>query len=101
MDGNIYWLGHSAFRITGQGGHTIIYIDPFRIAGGPVADYILITHGHHDHCSPEDVRKIHGEHTITLAPQDCLSRLPGETRAMCAGDTLRLPGVEDHRGARV
>ena len=33
-----------------------IYIDPFQMKIEPHdADYILITHDHHDHFSPEDI----------------------------------------------
>ena len=56
---NIHWLGHDSFRIDGEDG--VLYIDPWQLGENPVkADIILITHGHQDHCSPEDVAKIQG-----------------------------------------
>jgi len=83
MDEQIHWLGHAAVRITGC---HVIYVDPFRIDGGMIADYILITHSHYDHCSPDDIRKVMGERTVIIAPPDCLSQLPAGTRYP---DTLR------------
>ena len=53
---SIEWLGHSGFRIDASG--TTIYIDPYRIDEGPLADLILVTHGHYDHFSPQDIERI-------------------------------------------
>jgi len=61
MIAHVHWLGHSAFRIAGS---RIIYLDPYQINRGAVADYILITHAHADHCSPDDVRKVQGRGAI-------------------------------------
>jgi L-ascorbate metabolism protein UlaG (beta-lactamase superfamily) len=48
--------GHSGFRITA--GQTI-YIDPFQLRGSPPsADVVFVTHEHHDHLSPDDLRKV-------------------------------------------
>lgn len=33
------------------------------------ADYILITHDHYDHFSPEDIRKAAGEDTVLIVPE--------------------------------
>ena len=52
---SIEWLGHSGFRIDARG--ATIYIDPYRIAEGPPADLILVTHGHYDHYSPQDIER--------------------------------------------
>ncbi|MEA2419343.1 MAG: Beta-lactamase superfamily domain, partial [Thermoleophilaceae bacterium] len=40
---SLEWLGHSGFRVRTREG--VIYIDPYRVANGPKADLILITHG--------------------------------------------------------
>lgn len=90
MVDKIDWLGHDAFRINGS---KVIYLDPFRITGGKVADVILITHAHDDHCSPDDVRKVQGEQTIVIGTQDCLAKLSGHTRAIAPGETISLDGV--------
>ena len=44
---SVTWLGHSGFLI--RAGRANVYIDPYRVADGPKADLILVTHGHYDH----------------------------------------------------
>lgn len=69
----IYWLGHASFKIVING--KTIYIDPYKIKNRDEADYILITHGHYDHLSIEDIRKIVRENTTVIATADCQSAL--------------------------
>ena len=53
----VEWLGHSGFRV--RAGRTTIYIDPYRVAESAApADLILVTHGHYDHFSPQDVERL-------------------------------------------
>lgn len=53
-----------------------IYIDPYSIPeGSPKADLVLITHGHYDHCSIEDLKKIADPSTTVIATPDCISKL--------------------------
>lgn len=70
----IGWLGHSGFRI---GNSKTIYIDPYQIKSRELADILLITHGHYDHCSPEDVRKISSENTVIVTTKACKDKLSG------------------------
>lgn len=70
---SIEWLGHASFKIKTDG--STIYIDPFDIKSEEKADIILITHGHYDHCSINDIRKIAREGTVIAAPPDCLSKV--------------------------
>ncbi|MDW8300060.1 MAG: MBL fold metallo-hydrolase [Anaerolineae bacterium] len=61
----IEWLGYASFRLMGD---PIIYIDPWRITRPDhVADVILISHDHFDHCSPADVAKVCGERSQIIA----------------------------------
>ena len=92
---SIEWLGHSGFRI--DAGVATVYIDPYRIGGGPVADLILVTHGHYDHYSPQDVERISGEHTWLVAPPAVAELAPGRVASIVPGQALELeplPGVE-------
>ncbi|MDP3966289.1 MAG: MBL fold metallo-hydrolase [archaeon] len=69
----IDWLGHSGFLIKNS---KIIYIDPFKIKEGlPKADLILITHGHYDHCSYEDIGKIIQDGTRIIMTADSQSKV--------------------------
>ena len=47
-----------------------IYVDPFQMkAEAHDADYILITHDHYDHFSPEDIGKVANNETVLLVPE--------------------------------
>jgi L-ascorbate metabolism protein UlaG (beta-lactamase superfamily) len=90
----IAWLGHASFRISNG---TVIYIDPWKLAGGPQADVILITHNHHDHLSPEDIARIAGPETRIVCPPVCVGELPGRNvRAVQPGDDVQLGDVSVH-----
>ncbi|HDZ89257.1 MAG TPA: MBL fold metallo-hydrolase, partial [Deltaproteobacteria bacterium] len=83
----IRWLGHDTFRI--DAGKTV-YFDPYEIEGGPVADLILVSHDHFDHCAPEDVARIQGTETVIVTEKDSAKKLTGDVRVVKPGDTLDL-----------
>lgn len=87
---NIRWLGHDTFKVTGE---KVIYTDPFKIRKQDVADIILVTHEHYDHCSPEDIRKISGPKTIIVAPADCAAKLKGTIKTVKPGDVVEVSGI--------
>ncbi len=89
--GKLTWLGHDSFRLDGP---VVIYFDPWKLSGRPpVADLVLVSHEHHDHCSPEDVALISGPETVVVAAAAAAGRLPGAT-AVRPGDRLTVAGVE-------
>ncbi len=68
MTENITVFMQNSIRITDRGRQ--IYIDPFQMREEPHdADYILITHDHYDHFSPEDIEKTAGNNTILIVPE--------------------------------
>ncbi len=88
---NIHWLGHDTFKVVGE---KIIYTDPFKIKKKDVADIILITHDHFDHCVPEDVAMVQGEHTVIVATADCAKKLSGNIKIVKVGDKITVQGIE-------
>src|SRR4030042_2023102 len=91
MTGNIHWLGHDTFRIEGE---QLIYTDPFQIKKKDKADIILITHEHHDHCSPDDVKTIQGPKTVIVTTSDCAKKLSGNIMVVKPGDKINVEGIE-------
>ena len=90
-------LAHSAIRIEALDG-TIVYLDPFRFEGTPHdADYVLVTHPHYDHLSPEDYARVARAETVLIAPastaDDVAALTAAATHLMRAGDALDLPGL--------
>ena len=89
--GRLDWLGHDSFRLDGP---PVIYFDPWKLSGKqPVAGLVLVSHEHHDHCSPEDVKKVSGPGTVVVAAAAAAGQLPG-ARAVRPGDRLTVAGVE-------
>ena len=91
MTKDIHWLGHDTFKIIGE---KTVYTDPFKIKKKDVADLILISHAHYDHCSPEDVAKLQGPNTVIVTPAECAEKLSGKVTIVKPGDTITAAGVE-------
>src|ERR687895_270525 len=89
----VEWLGHSGFRVDARGAS--IYIDPYRVAEGPPADLILITHGHYDHFSPQDVERLSHAGTWLVAPAAVAERIAGQVVSVRPGESVQpFAGVE-------
>ncbi len=68
MTSNIDVFTQNSIRIRAGIGN--VYIDPFRMREEPAdADFILITHDHYDHFSPEDIRKVAGKSCVLIVPE--------------------------------
>jgi L-ascorbate metabolism protein UlaG (beta-lactamase superfamily) len=81
------WLGHSGFRL--RVGRAFVYIDPYRVPeGSPPADLILITHGHYDHFSPQDVERLSTRHTWLVGPAAVAERVSGQVHSIAPGELL-------------
>jgi L-ascorbate metabolism protein UlaG (beta-lactamase superfamily) len=81
------WLGHSGFRL--RAGRSTIYIDPYRVSSdAPKGDVILVTHGHYDHFSPQDVELLSHERTWLVAPAAVAERVSGNVISIAPGEML-------------
>ncbi len=70
---NIEVLTQNCIRIVSEAG--VIYIDPIEIKHERHdADFILITHDHYDHFSPEDIAKLSKNETILVVPEKLKER---------------------------
>ena len=79
----IEWIGHSTFKIMGS---KTIYIDPWKIPNTlNDGDIILISHDHHDHFSPHDIKKIAKEPWNVYGPASVIKEL-GTGRILNPGD---------------
>jgi L-ascorbate metabolism protein UlaG (beta-lactamase superfamily) len=83
---SLEWLGHSGFRVRTRQG--VVYIDPYRVPDGPKADLILITHGHYDHFSPQDVERLSHDHTWLVGPPAVAERVNGRVHSLAPGEVL-------------
>lgn len=66
----ISWYGHSCFKISNQGGHLTLIIDPFDKSIGltpprGTADIVLVSHNHHDH---NNIKALAGKPFIVDGP---------------------------------
>jgi L-ascorbate metabolism protein UlaG (beta-lactamase superfamily) len=64
----IKWLGWASFQI--ETGGKIIYLDPFFGEYDKLADLILISHGHADHCDLDKIEKIRKKDTVVLTSKE-------------------------------
>src|SRR3989344_2312245 len=92
----IAFLGHSGILLTSETGKRIA-IDPYHISAsvGKV-DYILITHGHPDHCSIQDITALSQKGTVIVVPADAqskINRIEGVTMEVIEmGDSFLIDG---------
>jgi len=83
----IFWLGHSSVKIKSD---RTIYIDPWKLKSPEPADLILVSHIHHDHFSPDDIKKIRRKETVIITTGDVAADLSGDVRVVKSGDRVEL-----------
>jgi L-ascorbate metabolism protein UlaG (beta-lactamase superfamily) len=90
---SVAWLGHAGFRIEAKG--ATLYIDPYRVPpGAPKADAILVTHGHYDHFSPQDVERLSHDGTWLVAPATVAERAAGRVVSIAPGEAIELEHLQ-------
>jgi len=84
MTVSIKSLGHASFQIKAKG--KIIYIDLKKygkvVETSEMADLILVTHSHADHCSAEKIDKFRKKDTAVLATKQSVSKIGGAVKTL-------------------
>ena len=96
---NITVNAQSSIRI--QDSNRVIYADPFKIRKDTHdADFILLTHDHFDHFSPEDILKVAKIDTILVVPGTMMGKARtvassvGDIRMVKPGESGDIDGLE-------
>jgi L-ascorbate metabolism protein UlaG (beta-lactamase superfamily) len=84
MTVSIRSLGHASLQIKAKG--NIIYIDLKKygkvVETSEMADLILVTHSHADHCSAEKINKVRKKGTTVLAPKQSIPKIGGAVKPL-------------------
>ena len=99
MTDQIEVFTQNSIRIRSDAG--LIYVDPFRIPETPNdAEYILTTHDHYDHFSPEDIEKVSRKDTVLVVPEKMMKKareaqhLVGRIETVKPGEHKIVQGLE-------
>ena len=91
MSLTIQWLSHASFKISND---VIIYIDPWKLeTADHDADVVLISHGHYDHFSADDLAKVSGPATQVITTPDVADQLE-KASIITPGQTIELPHLK-------
>jgi len=87
----LQWLGHASFRISHD--DKVIYIDPWKIKDSAHdATLVLVSHGHYDHYSEEDIARVSGPDTKLIAAAD-VTKMQETEEPILPGLTVELDGI--------
>ena len=78
-----------------------LYFDPWQIDGEPLdGDYVLITHEHYDHFSPEDIRKVIKPDGYLVIPES-MAHLTGDITTIPESHIVKVRPGEKREVARL
>ena len=99
MTENIEVFTQNSIRIKDSIG--TIYVDPFKMTESPKdAAFVLITHDHYDHFSPEDIEKVVGDNTVLIVPEKMADKAKkvadkfGKTVTVNPGENYEIDGLK-------
>jgi L-ascorbate metabolism protein UlaG (beta-lactamase superfamily) len=88
------WLGHATVLLPGP---PAVAVDPWRWRLDAVADLVLVTSGHVDHCSEDDIAAARREGATIVAPPGIAERLRAtfgdDVATLHAGETCMFAGA--------
>ncbi|MFX0092834.1 MAG: MBL fold metallo-hydrolase [Candidatus Hodarchaeota archaeon] len=70
------WLGHAGFQFKTQ--NIVVYVDPYGLNLDryyAMADYIICTHDHYDHCNTADIARLSDNKTTILTVRQAEKKL--------------------------
>lgn len=88
---------HSSIR---YGGEKTVRFDPFREEASHDADVVFVTHGHYDHFSPEDLRRVMKPEAVLVLPESCREAAveagfdPARLMTVRPGEAYTVEGIE-------
>jgi L-ascorbate metabolism protein UlaG (beta-lactamase superfamily) len=85
------WLGHASWKIKAAG--KTIYIDPYQGDYDERADIVLVTHSHFDHCDVNKIRRVRGDETLVIAPEDCVAKIGPPVKTLKPGEKTTVDDV--------
>lgn len=89
---SIKWLGHASFQIRAE--EKTIYVDPYEGEYSEKADLILVTHSHSDHCDTAKIEGVRKADTVTIAPEDCVSKIGGNVKTLKPGEETTIHNIK-------
>ncbi len=89
----ITWFGHDTFLI--ETGGKRIYTDPYVLpVKTELADVVLVSHDHFDHCDPSKINEIKSQQTQIFCPETCAGKIGGEVRVVGEWDNVEIDGIK-------
>lgn len=86
-------LAHASFQIRAEGKNIYIDLEEYGKAS-EMADLILVTHSHTDHCDPSKIKKVRRKDTVIIAPKDCVSKIGGNVKSLKPGEETTVDGIK-------